>query len=443
MKKMIKIVLALFICMASMTFLTSCKIDLDNADYTMDNNAKDKEGSVQLIEEFFEETIKEPNFVVTCKNKDGEVQFTETVKGTDDYILTKDGTKNYAFKKGEFFYIASISNQEDDEGNVSEYRYYYCSDKTKPGYYEDSEFGTMEDMYKGSYCTFMSKYNGVMIVELLPEDEGTYNCDSHAEKKDGNITGSLNFEYATSKGNIKINALSEDNKVTTINIVSSDGSDLTWTFVYGNAKIDLPDTDEWDREAEAEEKRIKDNENAIDDKWEFFAETTCAENVVVTVTINGKTSYVQTIVNGMECLDFGDYKIYTYMKEVDSETVDTYYVFDGDTKYYLINDEAFESVVMYYYHMGICLYDSVSEDGASLSCSVEGNTMTYIIKMDDETLATLVATKDGDLVTSATYNVKNDDGNVEIVYTFAYGNGALEEPDLSGFVNASTENSVE
>lgn len=36
---------------------------------------------VSALDSFFEETLKEPDFVVTCKNKDGVVQFTETVKG--------------------------------------------------------------------------------------------------------------------------------------------------------------------------------------------------------------------------------------------------------------------------------------------------------------------------------------------------------------------------
>ena len=439
MKKAKLLVMVMLVCIASVFALTACNLNLENADYTENLEASDKEGSIELINAFFEETLKDPDFVVTCENKDGEVQYTETVKGTDSYTLGKDGSQIYAYKKGDVFYLASIRQEEDDEGNTHEQRYYYCSDSTKPGYYAENESGTMEEIYKGNYCSFMSQYNGVNIVELLPDDEGVYNCKSHSEKKDGVTTGSLDFSFTVDEGTITITAASEENKAKTLHIVSSDSADLTWAFVYGGASITLPDTDAWDKEQEAEEARIAGNEKALEDRYNFFAATTDAQNAVVTVDINGKTSYVQSIVGGMECLDFGTHKVYTYLKDVNEETTDTYYVYDGeDAKYYLVNDDAYDSVVMYYYHMGICLYDEAGEQGATFACTVDGDSLTFTISMDGETLATLVATKTGDTVSKATYTVQGDGGNaVTTTYTFAYGSASLTEPDLTGFVNSS------
>ncbi len=431
MKKHAITVIALLLSAFCVFLLTACHFEL--GDYTENYEATNKEDSVALINAFFEETLNDPDFVVTCKDKDGEVQYTETVKGADSYTLGKDGSKVYAYKLGEEFYVATIHLVEDEDGNVSEQRYYYCSDSTKPGYYKDNEYGTMEQMYKGSYCLFMGKYNGVNIVDALPEDAGTYSCTSHGEKKDGVVTGSLEFSFASGQNTVSITATSEQDKVKTLRIATSDGADLTWTFVYGNASVTHPDTDEWDRQAAAEEKRREDNRKAIEARDDFFAETTCASNVVVTVDVGGKQSYVQSILDGMECLDFGTHRVYTFMKDVDDETTDAYYVFDGEEKYYMVNDDAFNSVVMYYYHMGICLYDAIGEEGASFSCEIEGDSLTFGIAVDGENVATLVATKSGDTVSSAALTAQGEDGAVTTTYTFEYGSASLEEPHLSDY----------
>ena len=434
MKKHAITVIALLLCAFCVFLLTACHFELDlDGDYTENYEATNKEDSVTLINAFFEETLKDPDFVVTCKDKDGEVLYTETVKGTDSYTLGKDGSKVYAYKLGEEFYVATIHLVEDDDGNVHEQRYYYCSDSTKPGYYAGNEYGTMEQMYKGSYCSFMSKLNGVNFVDALPEDAGAFSCTSHGEKKDGVVTGSLEFSFTAGQNTVSITATSEQDKVKTLRIAVSGGIDRTWTFVYGNASVTHPDTDEWDRQAAAEEKRREDNRKAIEARDDFFAETTCASNVVVTVDVGGKQSYVQSILDGMECLDFGTHRVYTFMKDVDDETTDSYYVFDGEEKYYMVNDDAFDSVVMYYYHMGICLYDAIGEEGASFSCEIEGDSLTFGIAVDGENVATLVATKSGDTVSSAALTAQGEDGAVTTTYTFEYGSASLEEPHLSDY----------
>ena len=253
MKKITAMILSLVFCLTAALALASCSLQemLENADYTEEYTADNKDGSVELINSFFEETLKDPNFVITNKNKAGEVQFTETVKGTSGLVVYKDGSETYAYKKGDFYYVAMISFNENEDGEVEEHRYYYCSDNSKPGYYKDNELGTMKDMYNGSYCTFMGKYLGINLVSALPEENATFSCVSKGEKKDGVTTGSLTFDYTTESGTIKITADSKENLVQTIRIVVTDNAtseanrDFTWTFEYGSASITLPDTDAW------------------------------------------------------------------------------------------------------------------------------------------------------------------------------------------------------
>ena len=461
MKKItITLAIVLLVCVASVFAFSACNFNkiienLENADYTENYDADNKEGSIGLVNSFFEETLKDPDFVVTAKNKDGEVQFTENVKGTSSYTLGKDGSKEYAWKVGDYYYTAIIYQQEID-GETVERHDYFCSDSTKRGYfheYEGTLFGeektiTMEDTYNGTYCQFKGVLNGgINILKYFDEEKGTFTCQSHEERKDGVTTASLDFTYTMTDYTCRITITSEENLVKTYHVVisgsnPSESSEQTMTFVYGNASVTIPDIDAWDKAEEAEEARIAANEKALEAKTDFFADTTAVENVVVTVKINDKISYVQTIANEMECIDFGDYQIYTYLKQVD-ETTNSYYVFDGETKYYLINDDAYDSVVMYYYWMGICLYDSASEQGATLACNVVADTLTFTVSLDGETLATLVATKDGDTVSTATYTTKGDNGDVVTTYTFAYGNGSVTEPDLTDFVNSSAEGNDE
>ena len=162
-KVLIGLSIVLLVCFVSVFALTSCGLAevIENGDYTEEYTADNREGCVELINSFFEETMKDPDFVVTNKTKDGTVQYTETVKGTSSHMVYSDGYERFAYKKGEFFYIAAIDREEDDFGDVEETRYYYCSDSSKEGYLPDDEYSTMEDMYKGSYCSFLGKYGGV------------------------------------------------------------------------------------------------------------------------------------------------------------------------------------------------------------------------------------------------------------------------------------------
>ena len=255
MKKYLTVLaVVLLVCVISVAF-AACKVKLEEMDGDAYFAGTDKARCVELVDDFFEETLKNPEFVVTCKDKDGVVQYTETVNGTSSYTLLKNGFKNYAFKKGEHFYVAKICYSQNAANETVETHYYYCSDSTKPGYCADAQGSTMEDRYNLSFCLFMDKELGAGLIKELPEEGATFHCMHHINTTDNYHTASLEFTYTTEQGTVTLTASSEGDKVTSMRLVidaaAGDDSDvdLTWTFVYGSAVITLPDTDAWDREA--------------------------------------------------------------------------------------------------------------------------------------------------------------------------------------------------
>jgi len=449
MKKITALILSIVFCLTCAFALASCSFAevIENGDYTEEYSSDDKDGCVDLINNFFEETLKNPDFVVTNKTADGEVQFTETVKGTSSHI-SSEGFDIYAFKKGEFFYVAGIESSENDEGETEEYRYYWCSDSSKLGYYEDDEYGTMEDIYKSDYCHFMSKYNGVGIVSILPEEDSTFHCVSRGEKKDGKTTGSLEFEFTAESGSLKITADSKENLVQTIHIVINDNThttgsrDMTWTFAYGGASVEVPDTDAWDREEAEKEARYENNEAALDARDEFFDATYYSDNLVVTVE-GPTTRIVESFTENIDCVDYGTHKTYAFYEEIDEDNCDTYYVFESeDMKYYMKNSDYFEDNIYMWYYIFIGPYDYLS-DNADFTCDIDGDTLTFKITQDGETLVTFIAEKAGEVVTSATLNVATDDGDRVYNFTFEYGTADVTIPDLTDFYDATPTEEVD
>ena len=254
MKKLLTtLIVVLLICIVSVFALTACGIELEEMDGNEYYSTTEKVRSVELIDEFFEETLNSPDFVVTCKDKDGVVRYTETVNGTSSYTLYKDGSKTYAFKKGDHFYVAQIKQVKNEAGETVETHTYYCSDSTKPGYYAGTQGNTMADMYLSDYCRFMNKHDGTGVVKELSEEGATFNCMTHIERVSHYPTGSLDFSYTTDRSSVTLTASSEGDKVNSLHLVINEtaeggrAEDLTWTFVYGNAAITLPDVDAWDK----------------------------------------------------------------------------------------------------------------------------------------------------------------------------------------------------
>ena len=193
MKKTMMILATVLIASVVSVFaFTACNIKLTSMDGTAYYSGTEKARSVELVDEFFAETLNDPDLVVTCKDKDGVVQYTETVKGTSSCTLYQDGSKTYAFKKGDNFYVAEITPSENGERETCTYR---CSDSTKRGYYAGAQGETMEELYKSNYCRFMSKNDGAGIVKDLSEEDGTFRCMNKVETLSGFSSASLEFTY--------------------------------------------------------------------------------------------------------------------------------------------------------------------------------------------------------------------------------------------------------
>ena len=244
MKRFLTLGVVLLVCGAVVFAISACELKpMDGTEYYV---SLEKDRSVELIGEFFEQTLENPDCIVTCKDKDGETVYTETVKGTDSHTVRKDGSEVYAFKKGGYYYVATINYRSGVEE-----RRYICSDNTKSGYYAGTESLTMEDVYKNNYCFFMSRDSGVGIAGDLAEENAVFECRTTIEREEGASTGSLSFTYTADRRSVTVTASSEDDLVTSVHVVINDAangesSDLTWTFANGGANVSLPDTDAWE-----------------------------------------------------------------------------------------------------------------------------------------------------------------------------------------------------
>ncbi len=226
----------------------ACNVKFEEMDGSEYYDSTEKAQSLQQIDDFFSETLKDPDFVVTCKDKAGETVYTETVKGTSSCTLYKDGSKTYAFKKGEHLYVAYV-NSEAGRGAGEDH--YYCSDSTKSGYYAGTQGETMADKYNDNFCRFMNASNGIGLVRDLSEDGGAFHCLTHIERVSGFATATLTLTY-TADRTVTVTASSEEEKVQTVRLTIAEPddsltTDLTWTFVYGGASVTFPDTDSWDK----------------------------------------------------------------------------------------------------------------------------------------------------------------------------------------------------
>jgi len=233
------LVIVLIVCMASAIALTACKIELKDMDGEEYYTATEKERSVELVNEYFEEILKNPDFVVTCKDQEGNLQYTEKVKGTDSYILFKDGSEIYVFKKGNVSYVTMIQQTGD--------KVYYCSDSSKKSYN-----AAAEEMYKSYHCSFMNAVSGMGVVKGLSEEKSEFFCSMNVERISGFATSTLDFTYTADKINVTITADAEEKNVQTARVVITDAaggqsSDLTWSFAYSGATFTLPDVDSWDK----------------------------------------------------------------------------------------------------------------------------------------------------------------------------------------------------
>lgn len=266
-KTMMTLAIVLLVCVASVFALTSC--NFDNITIEGDGNweitADNKADSIEVVNGFFEDTLKDPNVVVTIK-RDGKVVCTENVKGADSSYLTNNGMKVYAYKKGATYYYAyeSVNGEETSR--------YHCDGEEAKTYYDDN------------YCFFMTY---VKAIAELPEEGATFTASNVGKDHDSiskdeqktTSTADLTFNYTGKDGSTaKITATAKDNLVQTVSIESKSADEsegtfsLTMTFAYGSAVVTLPDTDAWNEEDAAKSSDVTDETDATDENGEEGSE---------------------------------------------------------------------------------------------------------------------------------------------------------------------------
>lgn len=441
MKKFTLFLATVLMCIVSVFGFAACtvSISLDGSDSVSDFTADTKEGSFELLDDFFEETLDGLNATVTYKT-DGELQYTEYVDGENSYFETKDGIKVYCFVKDGFYYQATDAQTTEEDGSVYAQRYYYTTDSANEEHYDSDA----KSYYEQNHCFFMSDFE---FLKIIPEEGGTFNAHTHIETKDSKTTASFTFDYSgaagTSMGTLNVSATSEEGKVKQATITKNDltetrSSVIVIDLVYGNAQVEIPDVAAWDREAAEEAARLAANETAIETRDEFFSETTSQSNIAVTVKVNDNPYYVESIADGLEKIVYPTCTVYTFSEETDDET-NFYYVFDSeDSKYYLLNDnDVYDSSILVYYHNGIRVFDEFGTQGAAFECKVENDQLTFTVKLGEQTLATLTAVRENGKVVSATCVANSENGTSTTTYAFEYGTAVVEKPNIADYEDGS------
>lgn len=417
-KKFTLILISLLVFLASAVALTACNIQTESS---WDMTADDKEGSVEIITAFFEDTLKQSDMVITIKNE-SEVQVTENVKGTSSCYVLKDGTKTTSYIKDEYYYFVI----ESEETNT-----YFTTDLTKRGY--DANAKSYYDMNR---FYFMSN---VKIVEMLSDNSGTFACASHGEEKDGETSSTLTCDFSSENGSFKITATAKDGLVQTFNIIKNSlietepSANITGIIVYSGASVTLPDTDAWDREQEEEEerfKKIQDNENAIETRDAFLSSVVYADNINVNaIDLTSTTLMSETISNGIDFVDYGTYRTYAYLVEIDEDNSEVYFVYDGEEKYYTKSIEDYSENTFVWYSAFITVNDDLTET-AEITCNIADNQMTFNVKVNNSVIYAIYATKTDDVINSISIS---DDTLSWTGINITYNVDELIRPDISGY----------
>lgn len=207
--------------------LSACSFG-GSATETFEYTADDKEGTVTLLNEFFESTLKNTNMVVTVK-VNGQLQLTETLEGDKSSAVYPGSTTSYTY--------------------VKDGKYYYAVDSGDSKYYMEDK-----NLYDNGRYVFK-------VFTLLTADfpEGaTYACSYKGEgtlgEKEEDYKGAATFTLDLAEGTntVKINARSKNKLVENYEIDSTmvqDGqtvsSKYTLSFIYGSASVKLPDFSSW------------------------------------------------------------------------------------------------------------------------------------------------------------------------------------------------------
>lgn len=202
----------------------ACSVEV-GGDETWNYSAEDKDGALELFNNFAEKTFADTNQVVTVKS-DGKDLLVETIDGTSEYSeAATTGAKGYAFIDGDK-YISAMDTKES--------KYY------------------MEG--KDAYDRAFRGYKQLLSFLNTPDDDSlTFDCKVEGKSNDGKSTETITMTIKKGdEGSASVKAESEDGLIQSISykVDYSDSEtnekyDLEFTFEYGSAKVEIPDITGW------------------------------------------------------------------------------------------------------------------------------------------------------------------------------------------------------
>lgn len=214
--KTVKLILALALALATVFSTAACSVELGGEE-TWEYSSDEKEGVIQLFDDFFEGTYKNTNQIVTVKNGEKLVE-TETIDGTSSFVeYSTNGAKSYSFKDGEeFIYVVSAEESS-----------YYMKGE------ENYNYG------RYAYKLFLEGFKEV------PGDSVTFKCEVKGSSKDDVSSETITLEATHSElGSLKLEATAKNDLVQTAAVTTVEGENtvvMTFTFEYGSAKVEIPD----------------------------------------------------------------------------------------------------------------------------------------------------------------------------------------------------------
>lgn len=429
MKK--KLVLVLF---AFILFLFSGCDLFKNLNVKIESIADNKDESMQLLDEFFEGTLENPNFRVIKTANDEELG-RENVIGQNSFVRLADGSESYFYMiDGNCYYV--YVGQEEIDGELKTYRYFLTSDESK-AYYNSYA----EEYYANGYCSFLSDF---YILKNMAEENGTFNASYVVEGTEEQLNGTFELTFTATNGVITITGTTLNGLVLNASIrivnnaASSNNRSYDYSFEYDCAEINLPDTDEWQRQNEEDNARRENNETAISERDQFLADLLESSNVVVTASDEDGVLFSEAIMGIFECLTYDDYRIYTFYEEVEDET-NYYYVSDSeDEKYYTVNGEEYDYSILVYYHNFICNADELAETG-TITYESKDNSFVFTLTDSGVKLFEMTAQKTDGKVTSISLYFNYDESENTINLTIEYGTASITKPNLANYTLRTSE----
>lgn len=233
MTKILKALLALSLCLATLFVISSCNLVIGGpSEGSFEMTADGKEDSLTLLNDYFADTFNSQGLVVHAKDANGDTVYDETIVDTSDFTYyATTGANVWSYKNADGTSIVAF----DVDGS----KYYFESDE-----YYTSNYG----YYKNSFD----------MLNELPEDSGTFTCVSKGTDKTETINGesvttsnsTLSFKYATSDSSFTIEAESVNDVLVKATLTRVEPElpapvVLVLTFSYDDAEINLPDITDW------------------------------------------------------------------------------------------------------------------------------------------------------------------------------------------------------